>query len=78
MRRLFGFYLTGEILGEFCRNGNRSFQVNGPVPETATFWSSYFDHGRNCFVVIFEDESFSLVPEGSPIPIGYGPQISDA
>ena len=75
MRRLYGFLVAGEVLGVFFRNGNRSFKVTGPVPESASFWSAYFDHSRNAFVVVFEDESFPPVAGGEEIPIGAGPDI---
>ena len=76
MRRIYGFVLTGQVVGEFCRNGDRQFTVNSPVPETATFFSAHFDHARNGFVCYFEDESFEPVAEGSVIPIGIGPEIA--
>jgi len=75
MRRLYGFIVSGDVLGEFCRNGNHAFKVTGPVPESASFWSSHFDPSRNAFVVVFEDESFPPVAEGAVIPIGVGPEI---
>ena len=75
-RRLYGFLLSAPILEEFCRNGKREFSVEGPIPDTARFWSSYFDHSRNCFVCIFEDDSFCLVAEGCVIPIGPGPRVT--
>lgn len=76
MRRIYGFVVTGEVVGEFCRNGEREFRVDGPVPDTATFFSAHFDHARNGFVCYFEDESFEPVAEGAIIPVGIGPQIT--
>lgn len=78
MRRLYGFQVSDTVIGMFCTNGNRSFSVTGPIPETAKFWSAYFDNERNNFVVIFEDESFPPVEEGQPIPIDrIGPMIKE-
>ena len=76
MRKLKGFIVSGEVVGEFCRNGRRAFTVSGPLPETAKFWSAHFDHSRNSFVCLFEDESFDSVPEGSTIPIVHGPVVT--
>jgi hypothetical protein len=74
-RKLRGFLISDHMLGEFCRNGPRSFCVNGPVPDTAKFWSAHFDHEKNAFVCFFEDESFDSVPEGCIIPVFPGPVI---
>ncbi len=77
MRRLYGFIVTGEVIGSFCKRGSRAFKVVGPVPESARFYSAHFDNSRNAFIVVFEDESFPLVPQGAIIPIGIGPEIAD-
>lgn len=75
MRRLYGFYMTPEVLGVFCRDGVRTLQVVSPVPHDAKFWTSWFDPSRNAYVVVFEHDSFQAVPEGATIPIGDGPVI---
>lgn len=75
MRRLYGFILTGEVLGEFCRSGRRSLSVTGPIPETAVFRQSHYDASRNAFVCYFEDESFDAIAEGGVFPVGPGPEI---
>lgn len=76
MRRLYGFVVTGEVIADFARSGKRTIQVESPVPESATFFKAYFDHARNAFVCVFEDDSFSSVSEGALIPIDIGPTIT--
>lgn len=72
-RRLAGLVVTGEAISEFVKSGTRFVGVESPVPDTATFFTSYFDERRNAFVLVFEDDSFALVPEGDMIPILYEP-----
>lgn len=68
-RRLAGLVVTGECVGMMSRSGDRTITVDSPVPETASFFTSYFDHSRNAYVCVFEDESFDPVAEGAIIPI---------
>ena len=77
MRRLCGFYVSGEVISQFCRNGPRQFSVGSLVPDTAQFFSAYFDQSRSAFVCIFEDETFPLLSDGAFIPIGPGIEITD-
>ena len=76
MRRLYGFVVTGEVIGEIARQGQRTIYVASPVPDSATFFSAHFDHARNAFVCVFEDASFSPVAEGALIPVDVGPTIT--
>ena len=76
MRRLYGFVVTGEAIGEIARHGKRTIDVSSPVPDSATFFSAHFDHARNAFVCVFEDVSFSPVAEGALIPVDIGPTIT--
>jgi hypothetical protein len=76
MRRLYGFVVTGAAIGAIARQGKRTINVSSPVPDSATFFSAYFDHARNAFVCVFEDESFSPVAEGALIPVDIGPTIT--
>lgn len=75
-RRLYGFVVSGQIIGAMARHGKRTIEVSSPVPESATFFTAYFDHARNAFVCIFEDASFDPVAEGGLIPVGIGPTIT--
>ncbi len=69
-RRLAGVVITGEDVAEIAREGKRSINVVcSSVPASALFFTSHFDHSRNAFVVIFEDESFGLIPPGGVIPL---------
>ena len=75
MLRMCGIRVTPELIGEFCRNGERHFTVNGPLPESAAFRSAYYDYVKDTFVCFFEDESFEPVVEGDAIPIVPSPWI---
>jgi len=68
-RRVAGLFVTGECVGMMARSGCRTITVDSPVPETASFFTSYFDHSRNVYVCVFEDDSFAPVAEGAIIPI---------
>ena len=68
-RRLAGVVVTGEVVAAIVKAGKRSIDVSSPVPATATFFTSYFDHSRNAYVVVFEDESFDRHCEGGLIPL---------
>lgn len=68
-RRLASLIITGDCVASLARAGRRSIDVSSPVPETASFFTSYFDHSRNAYVAIFEDASFDRVPEGAVIPL---------
>ncbi len=72
-RRLAGVIITGEAVASIVRVGKRSIDVSSPVPVTASFFTSYFDHSLNAFVVVFEDDSFDLMYPGSEIPLVNGP-----
>jgi len=58
-------------MGAFLRSGHKTiaFETRGPIPESAIFYTSWWDTERSCWVVVFEDKSFSEVPEGDRIPI---------
>ena len=62
MRKIEGRTVTVEVFADLARRENH-------VPESAIFISAYFDHGRNAFVCLFEDESYESVPEGTVIPV---------
>ena len=68
-RRLMGVIITGEAVADIARTGKRIIDVSSLVPETASFFTSYFDHSRNAFVVVFEDDSFGPVASGALIPL---------
>lgn len=76
MRRLYGFVVTGNCVAEIARTGKRTIDVSSPIPESATFLTAYFDHNRNAFVCVFEDEAFSPLAEGALIPVDLGPTIT--
>lgn len=69
LRRLAGVYATPQVIGAFVLNGECHMRISSPIPETANFFSAYFDQARNVFVVIYEDDSFEVVPEGAKVPI---------
>ena len=69
LRRLAGLIITGESVALLARAGKRTIDVSSPLPETASFVTSYFDHARNAYVAIFEDESFEPVGDGALIRI---------
>ncbi len=68
-RRLAGVIITGEAVASIARAGKRSIDVSSPVPATASFFTSYFDHSRNAYVAVFEDDSFGLIAPGALIPL---------
>ncbi len=68
-RRLAGVIITGEAMAESTREGRRTIHVCSPVPATASFFTPYFDHSRNAFVAVFEDDSFSPVRPGDIFPM---------
>lgn len=68
-RRLKGVLITGRLLEMFLLSRTVNIKIQSSIPETATFYTAYFDHSRNAFVVFFEDESFDCVPEGELVPI---------
>ena len=67
-RRLVGVIITGKAVASIVRAGKRSIDVSSPVPATALFYTSYFDHSRNAFVAVFEDDSFDPIADGCLIP----------
>jgi len=68
-RRQVGVIITGKSVALLARAGKREIDVSSPVPETASFFTSYFDHSRNAYVAVFEDESFDPVGDGALVPI---------
>ncbi len=76
VRRLAGVIITGEAIAEFVREGQRTVHVCSGVPATASFFTSYFDHSRNAFVAVFEDDSFGLVSAGCKITMLYIPHLT--
>ena len=74
-RRLVGVIITGKAVASIVRAGKRSIDVSSPVPATALFYTSYFDHSRNAFVAVFEDDSFGLVSAGCEITMLYMPHL---
>ena len=68
-RRLAGVIITGDAVAAIVRAGKRSIDVSSPVAETASFFTSYFDHSRNAYVAVFEDDSFDLIASGALIPL---------
>jgi hypothetical protein len=76
MRRLYGFVVTGEFIAEIAQAGRRTIDVASPIPRSARFLRAYFDHSRNGFVCVFEDDSFRPVAEGAMIPVDNGPAIT--
>ncbi|KKL82274.1 hypothetical protein LCGC14_1986450 [marine sediment metagenome] len=67
--RVMGVIITGEAVSALAREGKRTIEVSSGVPETATFFKSWFDHSRNFYVAAFEDESFDPVEAGCEIPL---------
>lgn len=61
--------LTPQLLGEFLRNGERHFSVEGGVSKNARFIGAWFNHRRKCFDVVFESVAFDLVADGAKMPI---------
>ena len=71
-RRLAGIIITGETVASIVRAGKRIIDVSSNVPATASFFTSYFDHSRNAFVAVFEDDSFDCIADGCLIPLVIG------
>jgi hypothetical protein len=76
-RRLRQFRITPELLGEFVKNGERSFRIENGAPESASFVKARYDGDRRCFVVVYEDASFKEVEHGNPIPMMNDVTITD-
>jgi hypothetical protein len=75
-RRLAGVIITGEDVALLALEGQRVVHVSSPVPATASFFTSYFDHSRNAYVAVFEDDSFGPIASGGLIPILCNPVAS--
>lgn len=67
-RKLCGVLVTGELIAEMARSGERRYAVESQLPESAVFHTAYFDQSRNAFVCVFEDDSFPPLDNAS-IPI---------
>lgn len=61
--------ITPQLLGEFLRNGERHFSVEGGISKNASFIGAWFNHRRKCFDVVFESAEFDLVAVGAKMPI---------
>ena len=70
MRRLKSFLVSGRAVATHLRDGWRTIIVESTCPESAIFYTAFFDNQRNCFQVIMEDDSFNPVAEAGVIPIG--------
>ena len=77
-RRLKGFLVTPECIAQISRRCEaKTIRIDSLVPETAQFFSAWFDHEKRSFVCVFEDESFGEVYEGAAIPVIYGPEVTE-
>lgn len=56
------YTLTGEALAAALKS-----QPN-TLPEDARYVRATADFGRDCFLIVFESETFEPVPEGCRIP----------
>lgn len=61
--------IPADTLGEFLRNGEKHFMVEGGLPKNAKFLGAWFDHSRQCFDAAYEDASFKPVAKGAKMPI---------
>ena len=66
--QLAAVYITPELLGEFCRSGDRHFRIEGGLPEDAKFVNAIFDYERKAFRIYFESESIPREQEGEDFP----------
>lgn len=66
-RRLVRVRMASDMLGKFCKIGNR-FVVEQGLPKGATLRGFYFDAERYEIQLLFECEEFSEVAEGCLIP----------
>ena len=65
--RLAVVYITPELLGAFCRNGERHFRVEDGAPEGATFVNATFDYEKRAFRIYFESAEFPQPAEGEDL-----------
>ncbi len=61
-------YITPELLGEFCRDGERHFRVEHGAPEGAKFVNAIYDYEKRAFRIYFESADFPPVPQGNDFP----------
>ena len=74
-RRIVGVIIRGEAVASIVREGKRTIEVTKGLPETAKFYGAHFDHFRNAFVAVFQDDSFDLVADGEMFPLRDTPHI---
>lgn len=68
MRRAY-ITITPEFLAEICKPSKpRIVSVDSVVPEDAKFITSEYNPLRDCYRVLFEHDSFDVVPEGNTAP----------
>lgn len=60
-------YITPELLGAFCRNGERHFRVEDGAPEGAKFVNATFDYEKRAFRIYFESAEFPQPAEGEDL-----------
>ena len=60
--------VSPELIGELCRNGEKTIRIESGVPEDASVKAVYFDDRTGVFNVYFESESFAAVPLGLEAP----------
>jgi len=55
---------TPELLADMIMPGQRSYEVESELPETAEFHHAVWDYEYQAFRIFFTDESWPQVPEG--------------
>lgn len=73
-------YITPELIGEFCRDGDRHVRITGGVPADAKFVNAIYDYGKKAFRAYFEGPSLPPPVDGEDFT-EYHPQaeqIEDA
>ena len=69
-RRLMAFTIGESFLMELFGPRLGIKVVHSDLPEGAQIYYIFNDYMRNCFVVVFQHESFPEVPEGEEAPFG--------
>lgn len=61
-------YESLNSLADLVTNGNKQISVATKLPKTAPYLRIIVNESRESLTVVFEDESFEVVPEGHQIP----------
>lgn len=64
------YRVTGEAIAEIFKIGQKIIDTKNGLPESARFYTAYFDHQHRSFICIFEDESFPQVNEFEFVQMG--------